>query len=279
MAQFVEMEPDGNPLSKEEIMARLQRLENSVERTGLYGRFAERCDIANVKTAPSTLIVGSMAISAFGAVVLAAAWSSWFILLLPVGPVAVWYWVGRQARRQRKLFAEQLPDNLDVMAQSTRVGHSLVGALSAMAEGAAQPSRREFARVVTDEQLGIPLEDALRTIAIRMENRDMDHVALVALLQRETGGASAEVIDQVADNIRGRMEIRRLVNTLTAQGRLARWIVSLMPVVLILMILLIFPSYLDPLLHESFGIVILAICAVMICAGSYVIKRIVEIKV
>ena len=279
MSQFVEMEPEGNLLSKEEILARLERIESSVERTGLYGRFAERCDIASVRTAPSTLILASMAISAFGSVVLAAIWNTWFILLLPAGPLAVWFWVGRQAKRTRKLFGEQLPDNLDVMAQSTRVGHSLVGALSAMAEGAAEPSRREFRRVVTDEQLGIPLEDALRKTAIRMENRDMDHVALVALLQRETGGASAEVIDQVADNIRGRMEIRRLVQTLTAQGRLARWIVSFMPVVLIGMILLIFPRYLDPLLHESFGIVILAICAVMICAGSYVIKRIVEIKV
>jgi len=107
----------------------------------------------------------------------------------------------------------------------------------------------------------------------------MEHVALVALLQRETGGASAEVIDQVSENIRGRMEIRRLVQTLTAQGRMARWIVSLMPVVLVVLILLIFPRYLDPLLHETFGILVLCGCAVMVMAGSWVIGRIIQIKV
>jgi tight adherence protein B len=99
------------------------------------------------------------------------------------------------------------------------------------------------------------------------------------MLQRETGGASAEVIDQVSTNIRGRMEVRRLVKTLTAQGRLARWIVSLMPVVLVVMILLIFPRYLDPLFHETVGVAALVIGSIMVVAGSLVIKRIVEIKV
>jgi tight adherence protein B len=107
----------------------------------------------------------------------------------------------------------------------------------------------------------------------------MEHVALVALLQRETGGASAEVIDQVAENIRGRMEVRRLVRVLTAQGRLARWIVSFMPLVLVLAILAIYPEYLDPLVHETFGIVALIIAGLMVIAGSQVIKRIIDIKV
>ena len=75
------------------------------------------------------------------------------------------------------------------------------------------------------------------------------------------------------------MEVRRLVHVLTAQGRLARWIVSLMPVFLVLAILLIFPEYLDPLLHETFGIVVLIIAGLMVIAGSKVIKRIIEIKV
>ena len=114
---------------------------------------------------------------------------------------------------------------------------------------------------------------------MRMNNRDMDQVALIALLQRETGGSSAEVIDQVTDNIRGRMEVRRLVRTLTAQGRLARWIVSLMPLFLIGAIYVIFPGYLDPLFNRGWGIAALVAATIMVILGSLVIKRIVEIKV
>jgi tight adherence protein B len=273
------MGEDANLLSRDELTARLARLERSIERQGWLETFAQRCSIAGIRRSPGSLMLLSLAISAGAAVVLSAAWSSMALLLVPLGPVAAYIYVNRKARRQQRLFGEQLPDNLDVLAQALRVGHSLVGGLSHMAEDAAEPSRSEFRRVVTDEQLGIPLEDAMRKVAVRMENLDMEHVALVALLQRETGGASAEVIDQVADNIRGRMEIRRLVRVLTAQGRLARWIVSLMPLALILAILAVYPDYLDPLLTETLGIIALVFCAVMVVIGSLVIKRVVEIKV
>lgn len=280
IGEFVEMgSEDVSLLSREELTLRLRDFEQSIERSGWMARFAEKCEIGFVKQPPMTLLLGSFAASAFIAVILGALWSPFAILLFPVGPILVVLYVNRRVATQRKLFAEQLPDNLDVLAQGLRVGHSLIGGLSHMADDASEPSRREFRRVVTDEQLGIPLEDAMKKVAARMENRDMEHVALVAMLQRETGGASAEVIDQVSTNIRGRMEVRRLVKTLTAQGRLARWIVSLMPLALVLMILIIFPKYLDPLFHEALGIAALVIASIMVICGSLVIKRIVDIKV
>ena len=148
-----------------------------------------------------------------------------------------------------------------------------------MADHAAAPSGKEFKRVVTDEQLGIPLEDSLRVVGQRMDNRDMAQVAMIALLQRETGSSSAEVIDQVAENVRGRLEVRRLVRVLTAQGRMARWIVSFMPLVLVFMILVINPKFLEPLFHTAIGVVALIVATIMVIMGSLVIKRIVEIKV
>jgi len=133
--------------------------------------------------------------------------------------------------------------------------------------------------VTADEQLGIPLDESLRRVGDRMENSDMVQVALIALLQRETGSSSAEVIDQVATNIRAKMEIRRLVRTLTAQGRLARWVVSLMPLGLLLAMTAIVPGYLHPLFHETVGIILFVMASIMVVIGSLVIKRIVEIKV
>ena len=102
--------------------------------------------------------------------------------------------------------------------------------MNVMLEGAAEPFKSEFRRVLQDEQLGVPLDDALMVMAGRMDNLDVEQVAIVTRLQREAGGNTAEVLDRVVDNIRGRMELQRLVQVLTAQGRIARYILTAIPV-------------------------------------------------
>jgi tight adherence protein B len=160
-----------------------------------------------------------------------------------------------------------------------RAGHTFIGALALVAEDAPQPSRGELRRVLADEQLGIPLGDALNAVTERMKSRDFEHVALVATLQRETGGNTAEVIDTVTETIRERLDLRRLVRALTAQGRLAGWVVSSLPVALLLFISLINPEYIHPLFHRTAGIAALVIAAAMLTTGFLVIRRIVNIKV
>jgi tight adherence protein B len=181
--------------------------------------------------------------------------------------------------KKRRLFGEQLPDNLDVVASGLRAGHSLVGGLSLVVNDAAEPSKSEFQRVVADEQLGVPLEDALMVVAERMKSRDVEQVALVSSLQRETGSNSAEVLDRVIENIRERAGLRRLIRSLTAQGRLSRWVVTFLPVGLLLVISAINPTYMRPLFTHTSGRIVLAIGVIMIVSGSLVIKKIVDIKV
>jgi tight adherence protein B len=183
-----------------------------------------------------------------------------------------------KVERQRRAFDEQLPDNLQVIAAAMRAGHTFVGALAIVADSAAEPSRRELRRVLADEQLGVPLGDALNSVTERMNSRDFEHVALVAALQRDTGGNTAEVIDTVTDTIRERLDLRRLVRTLTAQGRLSGWVVSALPVALLLLISLINPGYVHPLFHRAAGIIGLCIGATMTVCGSLIIRRIVNIK-
>jgi tight adherence protein B len=116
-------------------------------------------------------------------------------------------------------------------------------------------------------------------VARRMKSRDIEQVALVASLQRETGGNSAEVLDRVTESIRERAALRRLVRGLTAQGRMSRWVVSALPVGLLLVISLLNPAYMKPLFTHTSGKIMLTFAAVMIVAGSLVIKKIVDIKV
>jgi tight adherence protein B len=194
-------------------------------------------------------------------------------------PFIARYLVKSKVSSMRRSFGEQLPDNLEVMAGALRAGHSLIGAMNVMVEGADEPSKSEFRRVLQDEQLGVPVDQALMVTCERMENRDIEQVAIVTRLQREAGGNTAEVLDRVVENIRGRMEIRRLIRVLTAQGRLARWVLTGLPLVLVGFLLVINPSWLDPLTATNIGRAFLVLWALMLIAGSITIKRIVEIEV
>jgi tight adherence protein B len=224
-----------------------------------------------VLTAVGTVLLGWLLVTATASPLAA-------VLALCV-PVGVRIAIRVRVDRERRAFDEQLPDNLQVVAAAMRAGHTFVGALALVAEDAPEPSRRELRRVLADEQLGVPLGDALNGVTERMNSRDFEHVALVAALQRETGGNTAEVIDVVTETIRERLDLRRLVRTLTAQGRLAGGVVTALPVALLVVISFINPHYIHPLFHRTAGVIALGLAVVMLVSGFLVMRRIVDIKV
>ena len=183
------------------------------------------------------------------------------------------------AGRQRRAFSEQLPDNLAVIASAMRAGQTFIGALRAVLDDAPEPSKRELRRAVMDEQLGTPLTVALKRVTERMESEDFQHVAIVAALQRETGGNTAEVIDLVANTVRERIAIRRMIRGLTAQGRLSGGVLSMLPVGLLILISLINPTYVHPLFHTTTGLIGLGVGVGLVVIGALVIRKIVDIKV
>jgi tight adherence protein B len=257
----------------------LASAEKSLERTRWWARFKEELEIAEVQVSAVSIVVVT------GAITLLAMWIlyglggllfAWIALFIPF---MVRWFLKRKLTRRRRQFAEQLPDNLQVLSSALRAGHSFVGALSVVVDDSPSPSREEFRRVVADEQLGVPLQDALDEVARRMDNRDLEQVSLVAALQRETGGNTAEVLDRVTETIRERFELRRLVKTLTAQGRMSRWVVTALPIVLLSVITLINPGYMEPLYHTSTGRALLVASGFFVVMGSVVIGRIVNIKV
>jgi tight adherence protein B len=247
---------------------------------GLFARLDETLEIAQIRTSGVTLLVWTIAGTAVVFLLLElATGSTWWALLALILPMAVREWVKRKLARRRKAFAEQLPDTLQVIAAALRSGQSFAGALAVVVESSAEPMKSEMQQVVADEQLGVPLEKAVEIVVRRMDNRDLEQVALVAELQREAGGNAAEVVDRVAETIRERFELRRLINTLTIQGRMSRWIVSALPVALLLLLSVINPEYIHPLVAHTAGKVLLVFAALMIIGGSLVIKKIVDIKV
>ena len=252
--------------------------ERSLERTRWWQRFKDSLQFAGIPYPPVQVVFATVVVTLFVAWVLSLIAAPLMVCALAVPFVLRSIIKGRIARKRRS-FGDQLADNLDVLASGLRAGHSLVGALAVVVADASEPSKTEFQRVVADEQLGVPLDAALDRVVQRMQNRDLEQVALVAAVQSETGGNAAEVLDRVTDSIRERQELRRLIRTLTAQGRLARWIVSLLPIVLIIAIGLISPDYMHPMFTHSSGLMALFFGACLIAGGSVVIGKIVDIEV
>lgn len=243
------------------------RLQSSVE----IGRIPLSARAIVLWTVAACLGVAFLAVLAFG--------SGWAALLGLAAPFVTWALVNRRVRSVRSAFADQLPETLDVVSSALRAGHGLSSALNVAVDGAPEPSRSELGRAVADEKLGVALDDALHLVSRRMANRDLMQVALVARLQREAGTNAAEVLDQVSTNIRHQMELRRLVKSLTAQGRMSRWIVSLLPFVLFGAMFLLNRDYLSPLWETPGGIAAMIGGCLMILTGSWVIKKIVEFEV
>jgi tight adherence protein B len=258
----------------------LGEAERSLEQTSWWPKFKEELEIARIEMPAIRIVV----FTALGTIV--AAWSLFALtgvaisaLLAVAIPFSVRALIQHKLDAQRKLFADQLADNLQVIASAMRAGHSFAAALSLAAEDSPEPAKRELGRVVADERLGVPLEDALAVVVRRMQSDDLEQAVLVAMLQRETGGNMAEVVDRVADTIRERGELRRIVRTLTAQGRLSRWVVTALPVGLLAIITVVNPGYMKPLYTTSTGQLLLVLGFAMVAVGSLLIRRIVDFKV
>jgi tight adherence protein B len=247
---------------------------------GLLARLDETLEIAQIKTTAFRLLTGTAAVTIVLFFLLYLALGSfWWALLAFLVPLAVREYVSRKLSRRRKAFAEQLPDALQVISAALRAGQSFAGSLAVVVESGTDPMKSEMQQVVADEQLGVPLDKAVAVVVRRMASRDLEQVALVAQLQRESGGNAAEVVDRVAETIRERFDLQRLINTLTIQGRISRWIVSALPVALLLLLTVINPHYLHPLVSTTGGKVMLVFAGLLVVGGSLVIKKIVDIKV
>jgi Flp pilus assembly protein TadB/uncharacterized protein YegL len=282
MAQYVSVPTeDESRQRRAEVAAMLaERAQRRVESHRWWQSFERDVELAGFKATPVaiagwTLLAGVL-LSITTAIVLQSLLGLLVGLIAPIVTRAV---VQRKLNKIRSAFAEELPDNLEVLAGALRAGHSLIGAMGVMVDGATEPSKSEFRRVLQDEQLGVPLDDALMVMARRMDNLDIEQVAIVTRLGREAGGNTAEVLDRVVENIRGRMELRRLVRVLTAQGRIARYILTAIPIVLLLFFFSVNKVWLEPLWQTGPGRFALGAWVVLLIGGWFAIKKIVEIEV
>ena len=259
---------------------RLSALERLLERTSWWAQFKENVEIARFDRSASELVTIGAAGTLGVALLLSVVFSSPVlgIVALFLGPVLLHSVVRHRLAKQRAMFAEQLPSHLQELASTMRAGHSLVSGITTMAQSAIEPSRSEWARVVADEQLGVPLEAAMRPLTRRMDCSDIEQVALVASLQQRSGGNMADVIDRVADGVRERADLRRELDSLTAQARLSRWVVTGLPPSVLAVVALLNPTYVQPLFDTATGQLVLGLAVVLVVIASLIMRSITEIK-
>lgn len=192
---------------------------------------------------------------------------------LPLGYV---FWM--RSRRLRK-FSEQLPETLELISRALRAGHSLPAGIQLVAEQMAEPIGPEFARCYEEQNLGIPLEEALEEMTERVPNVDLRFFATAVTLQRQTGGDLSEILDKIGRLIRERFQIFGQIQALTGEGRLSGIVLLALPPVLFVTMLRLNYDYVMMLFEDPLGQKMLAGAIVMQLIGAYVIKKIIDIKV
>ena len=191
-------------------------------------------------------------------------------------PTAYVFW---RRKRRMKAFAGQLPDAMEMLARALRAGQSLPAGFHAVSLEMAPPLGPEFGRVFEEQNLGISIEDSLEDMTERIPNVDLRFFATSVILQRQTGGDLAEILDKIGYLIRERFQIWGQVQALTGEGRLSGIILMALPILLFVAIYQLNPDYVNILFVHPLGKKMLVGAIVMQVIGALVIRKIVNIKV
>jgi tight adherence protein B len=188
--------------------------------------------------------------------------------------------VAKYKKQQRTLkFEEQFPDSLDMLTSALRAGLALPGAIQVVAEEAPDPVGKEFRVLFEENRLGLDMKHAVKMMAERVDSTEARLFATALILQRETGGNLAEILDGTAAVIRDRFRILRDVRTMTAQARLSGGILMLLPLAMAGVVWVLAPDYLRSMAADPAGKYLIPTAAVMQIVGFLVMRRIVDIKV
>ena len=234
---------------------------------------------ANIKPgalfgAAALLAVGGMTVSWLAKV-------PWF--LAPLAGMVMFtipfLWLFFKRGWRLKKFAAQMPDAMELLARALRAGQSLGAGLHTVSEEMPNPIAKEFGRVYEEQNLGIPLEEAMQSMCDRVPNLDLRFFVTSVAIQRQTGGDMAEILDKIGYVIRERYRILGQVKALTGEGRLSGVVLIALPFSLFGFMLHIKPDYVEKLWTDPLGIKMSVAALVLQVLGAICIKKIVDIKV
>ncbi|HRQ06039.1 MAG TPA: type II secretion system F family protein [Nitrosomonas halophila] len=202
------------------------------------------------------------------------------MLVFAVGGGTIPYLFVMRARTKRlQVIEQQLPETIDLMARALKAGHAFPGALRMAATEGAEPAAGEFRQVFDEINYGVSMQQALMNLAARVPITDLRYFVIAVLIQRESGGNLAELLEKISGLIRSRLTLFGKIRVLSAEGRLSAWILSCLPFFMALLLNIVNPGFMSVLWTDPAGPKIIGVALGMMAIGIFAMSRIIKIRV
>ncbi|MBM2574850.1 type II secretion system F family protein [Jannaschia sp. Os4] len=273
-------------VSRDEVMSVLRKEMSQHDKARsipLYSLLAERAQKANLAFAPSMLVIVMcvLVVVAFLLLTVLTASSLPIRMLVSVvfGVGAVFMWVNKQAKTRLSMLEEQLPDAVELIVRSLRVGHPLNSAIGIVAQEIADPMGSEMGFIADEAAYGRDVSEALRALAERTGLQDMRFLAVAVAIQQKSGGNLAEILEGLSKVIRARFKLFRKVKAITAEARWSGIFLSVFPILAMVGINVAKPDYYDGVKDSAMFIPLAAVVVVFLIVNVLFMRMMVNIKV
>lgn len=268
-------------LLREDILSAIPAFDRLLTRLPRMATLQKLLAQAGLNTRPGKFLLsaGLFSLTCFAA---AALWTSSTPLAIFAGAIALalaFAWLRWQRARRFARFERGFPEAMDLLARAIRAGHPIGSGIEMISTELAEPIAGEFKKVHEEQSFGLPFRDAVLNLSERIPLVDVRFFATAVLLQRETGGNLAEILDNLARVIRERFKLLRQVRTFTAQGRLTMIILMSLPPLVLAVMMFINRDFIVVLFTDKIGHALLAAGVFMQICGFFLIRKIINIRV
>jgi tight adherence protein B len=274
-------------LLRDEMLSKIPAIDNLLRRSSRISNLQPFLEQANLKIRAGNILmlcaISAVGLAGVGFLAAGSLPPKQALLFAAVGLVLggflpYSYASYRRTKRFQK-FEELFPEAIDTLARAVRAGHAFTTALELIANELSEPVASEFRKLFEEQKFGLPVRDALMNLAERVPLVDVKFFVTAVMLQRETGGNLAEILDNLSYVIRERFKIMRQVRVYTAQGRLTMMLLMGLPPVIVITMLMTSPAFIRPLFADPIGHFLVVAGIVLQTLGYFVIRKIIRIQV
>jgi tight adherence protein B len=268
-------------LLRDEMLSEIPAVDTLLRRSAHIANLQTMLSQANLEMrAGNFLFLCMVSAAAFALGCLLATGSGFFAAVAAVvGGLMPYSFVSYRRSRRFREFEELFPEAIDTLARAVRAGHAFTTALELITSEINEPVAGEFRKLFEEQKFGMPVRDALLNLTQRMPLVDVKFFVTAVMLQRETGGNLAEILDNLSYVIRERFKIMRQVRVYTAQGRLTMLLLMGLPPIIVVSMLLMNPAFIRPLFADPIGHALVVVGITLQTLGYFVIRRIIQIQV
>jgi tight adherence protein B len=268
-------------LLRDEMLSQIPALDNLLRRSSRISSLQTMLSQANLKMRAGNILILCVASgAAAGLVVLLFSGFPQFVWLgVILGALMPYSYASYRRTKRFQQFEELFPQAIDTLARAVRAGHAFTTALELIANELAEPVASEFRKLFEEQKFGLPVRDALINLTERIPLVDVKFFVTAVMLQRETGGNLAEILDNLSYVIRERFKIMRQVRVYTAQGRLTMMLLMGLPPIIVVTMLIMNPTFIHPLFADPLGHTLVVAGITLQTIGYFVIRKIIQIQV